>query len=358
MIKTGLQVLLRERRDLMSGRRVGLLTHSAAVQPDLTGTRDALLGAEVEATALIDLQEGDTAGALCAAQLAAVDLLVVDLQENGARCSTVGEALFGALQAAAGAGCPMIVLDRPNPSGGALVEGPVAEPGFVPCAGGAGLPMRHGLTLGEMAGYLNEECGLGATLTVIGMRGWRRAMYFDDAGLPWVPLEPGLRSLVAALLYPGTCLLDGTNLSAGAGSPFPFEVAGAPWLEGDRLAEVLNAQRLPGVRCEPLRFVPGAGRYAGEPCGGVRLRVAARGSLRPVAATLHLIAAARTQAPRRFEFLPGPADGRAPLFDRLAGTARLRQGLEAGLSAESLVQSWEVEVARFEARRKRYLLYS
>jgi len=384
MIKTGLEVLLAERRDLLSGRRVGLVTHPAAVRPDLTSILDALLAAGVRVTALFGPEHGfDASGEDGAAirdsveprtglpiyslygpvreptaeMLADVDLLLFDMQDVGARFYTFVSTLYHVLRGAAKAGCPVIVLDRPNPINGLAVAGPLLRSGLESFVGVAPMPIRHGMTMGELARYLNSECELGASLTVIGMRGWRRYMWFDETGLPWVPTSPAMPHLSTATVYPGTCLVEGTNLSEGRGTALPFEVVGAPWLDGYRLAETLNKVGLPGVRFRPLSFVPSSSKHAGVACGGVQVHVVRRDAFCPVTAGLYLIAAARAQAPAEFQFLPSSWEGKPPHFDLLAGTPRLREGIEAGEPVQALVDSWAVEVARFEQERKRYLLY-
>jgi len=384
MVKTGLEVLLAERRDLVSARRVGLVTHPAAVRPNLTGVLDALLGAGVRVTALFSPEHGlDASGADGAAisdsvdprtglpvfslygpnkeptpeMLARVDLLLFDMQDVGARFYTFLSTLYHVLRGAARAGRPVIVLDRPNPINGLALEGPLLQRGLESFVGVAPIPIRHGMTLGELALYLNAEGSLGADLTVIGMRGWRRFMWFDETGLPWVPTSPAMPHLSTATVYPGTCFVEGTNLSEGRGTALPFEIAGAPWLDGYRLAEALNRLGLPGVRFRPLSFVPCDSKHAGQACAGVQLHVTRRDAFCPVATGLHLIAAARAQAPAEFQFLPSSWEGKPPHFDLLAGTSRLRRGIEAGEPVQALVDGWAVEVARFEQQRKRYLLY-
>lgn len=384
MVKTGLQILLAERRDLLSGRRVGLVTHPAAVLRDLTGILDALLAAGLRVTALFGPEHGLDATADDGAavgdgvdartglpvyslygpvreptpeMLAGLDLLLFDMQDAGARFYTYVSTLFYVLRGAARAGLPLIVLDRPNPINGLALEGPLLEPGLESFVGIAPIPIRHGLTMGELARYLNAERGLGAELTIIGMRNWRRHMWFDETGLPWVPTSPAMPHPSTATVYPGTCFVEGTNLSEGRGTATPFEIAGAPWLDGERLARELNQIGLPGVRFRPLCFVPSASKHAGRACGGVQLHVTARDAFCPVATGLHLIAAARAQAPAEFQFLPSSWEGQPPHFDLLAGTARLREGLESGEPVQALVDGWAVDVARFEQERKQYLLY-
>jgi len=384
MVKTGLQ-FLREWRSLLGSRRVGLVTHPAAVRPDMVSTLDALSAAGVEVTALFGPEHGlDAAAADGAAvedgvdartglpvyslygavreptaeMLAGVDLLLFDMQDVGVRYYTFLSTLYYVLKSAGRHGRPVIVLDRPNPLGGLAVEGPRIEAGLTSFVGIVPIPIRHGLTMGELARYLNSEHALGADVIVIGMRGWRREMWFDQTGLPWVPTSPAMPHLSTVTVYPGTCLLEGTNLSEGRGTALPFEVAGAPWLDGYRLAADLNRLGLPGVLFRPLRFVPAGSKHAGQCCDGVQVHVTDRDAFAPVMTGLHLVAAARAQAPGHFEFLPSSWEGHPPHFDLLTGDGRLRLGLEAGEPVEALIQGWAVERARFEQERKRYLLYA
>lgn len=362
-VRTGLEVLIRDRRELLRGQRVGLLSHPGAVLPDLTAAVDALLAAGVQVSALFGPEHGFEAAVAdgvpvadavhprtglpiyslygatkvpTPAMLAGLDVLLFDVQDVGARYYTFIGSLVYLLQGAARAGLPAIVLDRPNPIDGLTVEGPPVAPGLESFVGMLPIPIRHGLTLGEVARYANAEQGIGADLTVIEMQGWRRGMWFDDTGLPWVPTSPNMPHLTAATLYPGTCLIEGTNLSEGRGTALPFELCGAPWLDGYRLAEALNALDLAGARFRPAHFAPTASKHAGQVCGGVQLHITDRQALRPVAAGLHLIAACRAQDPQRFEFLPSSWEGHPPHFDLLAGSPRVRAGLEAGVPPEEL----------------------
>lgn len=384
-VRTGLQVLLRDRLDLLAGRRVGLITHPAAVLPDLTSSLDGLLGAGARVTALFGMEHG-LAGAVAdgaavdhgrdartglpafslygatrepsAEMLAGVDLLVYDVQDVGTRFYTFISTLYYVLRAAARHGVPVMVLDRPNPINGLALEGPTIAPGFESFIGIAAMPVRHGMTAGELARYFNAERRLGAELTVVAMQGWRREMWFDHTGLPWAPTSPAMPHLSTATVYPGTCFSEGTNLSEGRGTALPFETAGAPWLDGHALADALNeGGRLPGVRFRPAHFEPAAGKHAGRACQGVQIHVTDRDAFRPVETGLRLIAACRAQAPDRFQFLPTSWEGRPPHFDLLAGDATLREGLAAGAPVAELVADWPAVAGAFRQQRQPYLLY-
>jgi uncharacterized protein YbbC (DUF1343 family) len=384
MIKTGLDILIHEQLDLLRDKRVGLVTHPAAVLPDMTNAVDALLNARVTLTVLFGPEHGFDGSAAdgaavgdavhprtglpvfslygqtkepTPAMLTNVDVLVFDMQDVGARFYTFISTLFYTLRGAAKAGKPVIVLDRPNPINGISVEGPLVEPGLESFVGIVPIPIRHGLTCGELARYVNAEHSLGADLTVIEMRGWTREMWFAETGLPWVPTSPAMPHLSTATVYPGTCFIEGTNLSEGRGTALPFEIVGAPWFDGYELARSLEQLHLPGVHFRPLYFVPSASKHAGEHCSGAQVHVTDRNVLHPVALGLHVIAACRAQAPDRFEFLKSSWEGRPPHLDLLTGTPRVREGLEAGRSVEAIAQEWQADVAGFEQARGRYLLY-
>jgi uncharacterized protein YbbC (DUF1343 family) len=384
MVQSGLEILLRDRLDLLRRKRVGLVTHPAAVLPDLTAATDALLAAGAPIAALFGMEHG-AAGAAAdgapvdhtvdgrrgvpvyslygatreptAAMLAGSDALVYDVQDVGVRFYTFISTLYYLLRAAGQHGVPVIVLDRPNPINGVAIEGPLVEPGLASFVGIAPIPIRHGLTVGELARYFNAAFGLRADLTVIPMRGWRREMWFDDTGWAWVPTSPAMPHLSTATVYPGMCLIEGTNLSEGRGTALPFEALGAPWLDGDALAVALNRLELPGVRFRPAEFVPSASKHAGAICRGVQAHVSDRRVFRPVAAGLHLIAACRRQAPDRFEFLASSWEASPPHFDLLLGVAAVRQALAAGAAVPDLMAGWEDIAAGWEAERQPFLLY-
>jgi uncharacterized protein YbbC (DUF1343 family) len=378
MIQTGLHRLIHEQLDLLQGQRVGLVTHPAAVLPDLTSAVDALLRAGVRLTALFGPEhglDGSTADgapvhdavdpytglpvySLYGAtegptpeMLAGVDILVFDMQDVGVRFYTYMSTLYHLLRGAARAGKPVVILDRPNPINGLTLEGPLLLPGFESFVGVVPVPIRHGLTLGEMARWVNGECALSADLTVVAICGWRRGMWFDETQLPWVPPSPAMPHLSTATLYPGLCLLEGTDVSEGRGTALPFEVCGAPWIDGCALAERLNGLALPGVRARATRFAPGTDKFAGQMCGGIQLHVTDRDALRPVALGLHLIATLRGLYPEEFAW-------RAPHFDRLIGSDQVRHALEGGEPVEQIVGGWSETLAEFGHQREAYLLYA
>jgi len=263
------------------------------------------------------------------------------------------------MQACGRAGVEVIVLDRPNPLGGERVEGNVPDPAFASFVGLYPLPARHGLTIGEAALYLNAEHRLGCRLTVVPMRGWRRAMAWEDTELPWVAPSPNMPTPDTARVYPGGCLVEGTNLSEGRGTTRPFEWVGAPWLDAHRYAAALEAARLPGARFRPVRFLPTFHKWAGRLCGGVQVHVTDRNAFRPFLTGLALLAVARRQAPDAFRWRRPPYEferRRLPI-DILLGTEAIRGALEAGTPLDAVARGWRQPLAAWARRRAPYLLY-
>jgi uncharacterized protein YbbC (DUF1343 family) len=376
MVKTGLDILVHQKPYLLANQRVGLVSMPAAVLPDLTPSLEALCDVGISVTALFGPEHGFGGAALDGAHvdhaidprtglpvfslygaineptvemLNYVDTFVFDMQDVGARFYTYLSTLYYILRGAGQAGKSVFVLDRPNPITGSLVEGGPIAPGFESFVGIINIPMRHGMTLGELARYMNTEQALRADLHVIEMHSWPRKMWFDETALPWVPTSPAMPHLSTAVLYPGMCLLEGTNLSLGRGTALPFEVCGAPWIDGYALAAALNELQLSGVRFRATVFTPSASTHAGIECYGVQVHVTDRDALRPVEMALHLIASARC--------LSGDAWMWNPHFDRLAGGSDLRSALEAGILVVEILMAWEESILTFLRKRETYLLY-
>jgi uncharacterized protein YbbC (DUF1343 family) len=291
--------------------------------------------------------------------LRGLDALVFDIQDVGARYYTYQATMLFCMEAAAHAKLAFFVLDRPNPVGGRAVEGPALRPGFGSFCGVHDVAVRHGLTVGELAGLYREERGLDLALTVIPCRGWRRNMFQRDTGLPWVFPSPNMPTPETALVYPGMCLLEGTNLSEGRGTTRPFELFGAPWLDAGRLAEALDASDLPGARFRPVHFVPTWDKHAGARCHGVEVAVVDREAFRPFRTGIACVAAARAQNPGRFRWRTEAYEfvERVPAFDLLCGSARERDALERGKGWRDLATEWAREERAFRKRRSRHLLY-
>lgn len=281
-----------------------------------------------------------------------VDVLVFDMQDVGARCYTYVYTMAMAMKAAAENGKPFVVLDRPNPIGGEMIESNLLDRQFTTFVGMYPIPMRHGLTVGELAKFFNKEFGINAELHVVKAQGWQRAAWHDATGLPWIAPSPNLPRLEAAIHYPGTVAFEGTNLSCGRGTDHPFEQVGAPWLDAPKVIERMNAAKLPGVRFEAVSFTPkpmGDKKYDNTPCQGIRLIATDRATYEPVRTSAVLVDAIRSVHPKKFEF-------RISHFDRLAGTDRLRGSIEIG-KLDGFLSEWKDDAKAFRAMRKPYLLY-
>ena len=374
-------------RQLLAGRTVGLVCNPASVDADLGHIVDRADAAGVRIGAIFgpqhgfhsDLQENmiETPHARDARRavpiyslysetrepttemLRGLDALVIDLQDVGTRIYTYIYTMAHCLIAAARDGVPVVVCDRPNPIGGVDVEGPMLRDGFESFVGEYPIPMRHGMTIGELARLFNEHFGIGAKLEVVRMEGWRRERYWDETGLPWVLPSPNIPTLDTAVVYPGTVLLEGTNVSEGRGTNRPFELVGAPWVVPDRYAADLNARGLPGVRFRPVLFEPTFHKHVRTPCGGCQIHVVDRRSFRPVATGVAIIDAFRRADPVRFAWGDPPYEYEPvkPPIDILYGSAALRQRLEAGEAADEIVRGWSDELQPFLALRERFLLY-
>jgi uncharacterized protein YbbC (DUF1343 family) len=292
--------------------------------------------------------------------LRGLDALVIDLQDVGARIYTFVYTMANCLRAAARHGVPVIVCDRPNPIGGAAVEGPMLVEGFESFVGLFPIPMRHGLTIGELARLFNEDFGIGADLEVVAMSGWRREQYWDATGLPWVIPSPNMPTLDTAIVYPGGVLFEGTQLSEGRGTTRPFELLGAPWIDEERFAARLNALEIEGAWFRPVVFEPTFHKHARQACGGCQVHVTDRGRFRPVLAGVAVLGEFHRSAPSKFAWRQPPYEyvhDRMPI-DILAGSEDLRHAIEANVPARDIAASWVRPVSRFEEMRRRYLLYS
>jgi uncharacterized protein YbbC (DUF1343 family) len=387
-VLAGLDVLARRLPRLLRGRRVGLLSHQPSVARDLrhavdvvralpgtrlaalfapehgiTGAAQDQIGIGIERHRATGLPIWSLYGkrlAPTAAALGLIDTLVIDLQDVGSRYYTYVWTTALAMRECARAGVPVVVLDRPNPLGGDRLEGNVADPRFASFVGLYPLPIRHGMTIAELASYLNETHALGCDLTVVPMQGWRRRMRWEDTGLPWVAPSPNMPTLDTAWVYPGGCLIEGTNLSEGRGTTRPFEWVGAPYLDGERVAAALERRRLPGVRFRATGFEPAFHKWRGRRCGGVQVHVTDRERFHPFVTYLALIAEARRQGGRRFGWRRPPYEFEWTrlAMDLLCGTDGIRRVIERGGSLRALEASWAPALARFARARRPYLLYS
>ncbi|MFM8413230.1 MAG: exo-beta-N-acetylmuramidase NamZ domain-containing protein [Planctomycetota bacterium] len=392
-VASGLDRLVAERFARLRGRRVGLVTHPAAVDarlrdaaslftaaPDVTlvaifgpehgfsGQAQDLESVPEDAAPALSVRVHSLYGTSAASlrptpeQLAGIDLLVIDLQDVGSRYYTFQATMKYCLEAAAPLGLPVLVLDRPNPLGGTVVEGPRLQPGYESFVGCHDIAIRHGLTIGELALVYQADLDAAGTqveVEVLPCGGWRRGMWFDETGLPWVLPSPNMPTLDTAVVYPGQCLLEGTNLSEGRGTTRPFELCGAPWLDPATLAARMNAANLPGVVFRPVVFRPTFQKHAGIDCGGVQLHVTDREAFRPVRTSLALLIEMRRLAPDRFawrtaeyEFVKDPI-----AIDLLFGSDRERTAIEAGRAWQEIAAAWSAEEEAFSLRRHHAWLY-
>lgn len=389
-VRTGLDLLAAERFTRFRGQRIGLAVHPASVDARLRhaielfaaadGVRLATVfgpehGVLGEAQDLIGV--GDDRDPLSGAravslygnrvdglrptadQLAGLDVLVIDMQDVGSRYYTFPTTMLYCLEAAAKVGLRCAVFDRPNPLGGENVEGPTLRPGFDSFIGAHPIAIRHGLTVGELARLYKSERQIDVELEIIACDGLQRDMDWDATGLPWVLPSPNMPTVDTAFVYPGQCLIEGTNLSEGRGTTRPFELCGAPGIDSRRLCQRLNDERLPGVVFRPAWFQPTFQKHSGKRCGGVQLHVTDRTVFQPVRTGLAVLAELRRGAGHRFswrteeyEFIRDPI-----AIDLLFGTARERQALESGQGWRDIAAAWVPEEAEFRDRRRPYLLY-
>lgn len=388
-LTAGLDRLLAEPAAL-AGRRYGLLAHAAAVTQDLLPAHLALSRSPAAPAALFAPEHGfyaveqdmvasaagrDPWTGLPMVSLygssgdtlvprreafAGLDLLVIDLQDVGSRYYTFAATAIWAAEVALAAGCEVWVLDRPNPLGGAAVEGNFPEPGLESFVGAFRLPVRHGLTLGELFLLEARRRGWPARHRVWAMAGWRRSMLWGETARPWIAPSPNMPSLGAALVYPGSCLVEATEVSEGRGTTRPFQLVGAPWVEPLRLAGDLAALSLPGVSFVPTYFKPQFQKHRGEACGGVELVVTDAGRLRPYRAGLELLAALARHGPSDFAWRAAPYEFVAdrPAIDLLTGSPAYREAIEGGgLGLAELAAGWAADEDEFRRERRPILLY-
>ena len=382
-VQTGVDVLRTDGPGPLRGLRVGLVTNHTGADRNGRSTIDVLASLpDVRLVALFGPEHGirgvadagervadgrddrsglpvyslhDETKAPTAAEMAELDAIVFDMQDVGARFYTYVWTMVMAMQAATRAHKLFVVLDRPNPITGALLQGNVAV-GPPSLLGMFPVPTRHGMTPGEIARMADDRLGIGASLVVVPMTGWRRDAWYDDTALPWIPPSPNMPSLTSALHYPGTCLFEMTSLAVGRGGPTPFQQIGAPWLDHVELARRLNALDLPGVRFDTTTFAavnPQQQSHLGErdPATrrGVRFIATDRATYDPTRAAIHALVEVRRMHPDRLRFSEN--------FDLLAGTVRVRELVEADASAEQIMEDWDAQLVEFARQRQRYLLY-
>ncbi|MBN1964554.1 MAG: DUF1343 domain-containing protein [Anaerolineae bacterium] len=389
-VRCGSDVLQKDGFRELDGQRVGLLSNLSALDGHLRSTYQVLWQAEeVNLVALFGPEHGFSGAAPDAEQIGfaadprtglpvhslygatyrpttamfdGIDTLVFDIQDVGVRYYTFTWTLSYVLEAAGEYGVRVVVLDRPNPLGGAVAGPPLDYPALSSFVGRFPVPVQHGMTLGELARLFNAHWNpTPAELTVVPCQGWGRSKHWPQTGLPWAGPSPNIPRYTAAMQYPGSCLVEGTILSEGRGTPLPFEVAGAPWIDAVALADHLNAQAWPGVRCRAHTFQPSASKWAGQHCGGVQVYVTDETAWRPIETWLGFLAAIRALYPAEFAWLPphqtDVEPGAVHHFDRLIGSAQVRQQIEAGAGVDEITAGWGAACAAFEALRAPFLLY-
>ncbi|NDJ61779.1 MAG: DUF1343 domain-containing protein [Chloroflexi bacterium] len=384
--QTGLDVLIADDFGALMGKRIGLLTNPSAVDQHLRSTYDifhrseavnlaALFGPEhgfmgaaadgEQIGAAVDSRTGLPIHSLygatyrpTAAMLAGLDAIVCDLQDVGARFYTYIWTIAEIMAAAGEHGVEVIVLDRPNPLGGRIIEGGPLDPALASLVGRGPLPIRHGLTVGELARLINAVLlPKRAHLTVIPCVGWSRDLVWPALGRPWIAPSPNIHCVEALLHYPGACLLEGTNLSEGRGTAQPFQWVGAPWIDGPALADHLNQQGWPGVRFRACAFQPTASKWAGQVCHGVQAHITDTPAWQPVRAWLGVIAAIRRLYPDDFAWLAPTDPAGDHHFDRLIGSRTTRSLIDSGAPLAALMIGWDAFCAEFDAQRQPYMLY-
>jgi uncharacterized protein YbbC (DUF1343 family) len=378
-VRPGIEMFMANPPASVRGKRVGLITNQSAIDRSRTADIDLIAGSkDMKLVALFAPEHGIRGTAAAGAKitdekdattgvpvyslygaedrgpttemLKDVDVLVYDLPEVGGRTWTYVSTMALAMQAAVKKAIPFIVLDRPNPIGGEIVEGALLDPAFKSFVGMYPIPARHGMTVGELATLFNRRFGIGADLTVIRAANWRRSQWLDQTGLPWINPSPNLRSLAALMSYPGTVYFEGTNVAEGRGTERPFEQVGASWLNAPAVASTMNAMHLPGIRFDAITMAvdPTAGKFAGQTIPAIRFVVTDHEAYRPVRTALLLIDEIRRRHPRDFAWRPS--------FDRLTGSDKARLAIEQGRLAP-LLDEWDREAAAFRTSRTPYLLY-
>ncbi|MDD8030611.1 MAG: DUF1343 domain-containing protein [Acidobacteriota bacterium] len=403
-VRPGVEVFIEKHLDLVGGKRVGLITNPSGVDSQLKSTTSLLqVTPEVDLVALYGPEHGIRGNAQAGEyvpfyfddkyqlpvfslygqslrphpgmlkniddymrsfdtqitgkvpeknMIEEIEVMIFDIQDVGTRVYTYIATMAYAMEACAELGIDFIVLDRPNPINGLFLEGAILKyPDFSSFVGLYPIPLRHGMTAGELANLFNDRfLGKKVGLTVIPVEGWKREMWFDQTGLPWVMPSPNMPTLETATVYPGQVYLEGTNISEGRGTTRPFELFGAPWIDGHELSEKLNQLGLPGVIFREAWFTPSFSKFQGQLCGGCQLHITDRDSFAPFLTTLWIIRTVLDRYPDDFNFHP-------EYFDKIMGNSEIRQALQSGLSPEEIVKSLESGLKEFEKLRKPFLLY-
>ncbi|ASN07317.1 exo-beta-N-acetylmuramidase NamZ family protein [Virgibacillus necropolis] len=380
----GVEVLLDEQKDLLEGQRVGLITNPTGVDQELNSIVDLLHNdPDINLTALYGPEHGVRGSAQAGEyvdyyidkntglpvfslygetrkptpeMLENVDVLVFDIQDVGTRFYTYIYTMAYAMEAAQENNIPFIVLDRPNPLSGTKVEGPVLDPEYASFVGKYPIPLRHGMTVGELAKFFNTEFNIGADLTVVEMDGWKRNMHYDDTPLEFVMPSPNMPTPETAMVYPGAALIEGTNVSEGRGTTKPFELIGAPFINSTELATTLNDLNLPGVAFRAASFTPAFSKHSGTLSHGIQIHVTKKEAFHPIETGLHIVKTIHDLYPEDFAFRAENSSG-VSFFDNLIGNGWIREAIENGESVESMKEQWQEDLNEFKEVREEYLLY-
>ena len=389
MIKLGITHLLTEKQEWLDGKSVGLLTNHTGVNENLRHSIELL--AEFNLVALFSPEHGlwgaaqdgvkitdstyrqnqartnteaqalkvyslyGTTPLAWTEALQTLDVLIYDIQDVGARYYTYLGTLLEVMKALewtmeSGKCVECIIADRPNPIGGTSIEGPMLESDYTSLVGPYPIPVRYGMTIGEIARLFHSEQRFNFPLKVARLQGWHREMWYSETGLPWVPPSPNMPTLETATLYPGTCLFEGTNVSEGRGTTKPFEYIGAPWIDSQLWSTQLNEREFPGVLFRPIVFTPQFSKYEGEVCHGVAIHITDLKQVAPIEVSVWMLRILIDEHRNEFEF-------RDTHFDRLAGSSTLQQSLLTGTSCDEIIEAWAIDEEQFRARREPYLLY-
>ena len=388
-VRLGIESILDDRFDAIRGQRVGLVCNQASVLPEsfahaadvfaahdkftLTtlfgpqhGIRGDVQDNMIETPHTFDQHTGKPVYSLYSEtrvpteeMVSDIDTFVIDLQDVGCRIYTFAYTMANCMKAAAKYGKRIVVCDRPNPIGGLSVEGNVTEPAFTSFVGQFELPTRHGMTIGELAKMFNEHFGIGCELEVIQMEGWRRDMWFDQSGLPWILPSPNIPTPDTCIVFPATVHIEGTELSEGRGTTKPFELNGAPFIDANEWKQKLDSYDFPGVTFRSCYFQPTFQKWAGQTCGGIQMHVTDRDTFTPVIVGIAMVKAAYDLYTGKFQWKQTDYEyefGKNP-FDVVSGTDKIRKAIEAGDSLDTIENAWQNRLSEFSAIRRSFLLY-
>lgn len=387
MVKTGLDVLFERQKKLLAGKRIAIAANPSAIRSDFRFIVDLFLQEKSWKVVSLFGPEHGIRGEMQAQELSSsfhdprtglpvhslygkhlkpdpemlegADTIVFDIQDVGSRYYTFIYTLSHIMEACSALGIQVVVLDRPNPINGISTEGPVLESGYESFVGRYPIPIRHGMTVGELALLFNQEFRLNCSLEVVAMENWKREQFFEDTGLPWVLPSPNMPTVDTAIVYPGMCLLEGTNVSEGRGTTRPFEIFGAPWIDPDTFCRSMDSFQLKGVHFRPLYFRPTFDKYKEELCGGAQMHITDRNQFHPVRAALCILSVLTKQNTDSFQWKEPPYEfvyDRLPI-DILFGNSWIREDLVKGTAPEEIEKKWSVSLDAFNRNRAKYLLY-